>query len=80
MIDRPWLASYPPGMPADVDPSKYKSLVGLMEESFSRYADRTAYSFMGKSITYSDTDKQSRAFACYLQGLGLGKGDRKSVV
>jgi len=80
MIDRPWLASYPPGMPADVDPSKYKSLVGLMEESFSKYADRTAYSFMGKSITYSDTDKQSRAFACYLQGLGLGKGDRVAVM
>ena len=80
MTDRPWLASYPPGMPADVDPSSYRSLVGLMEESFSKYADRTAYSFMGKSITYSDTDKQSRAFACYLQGLGLSKGDRVAVM
>ena len=41
---RAWLSSYPEGVPADIDPSQYSSLVGLMEESFARYADRTAYS------------------------------------
>ncbi|GAA4358586.1 long-chain fatty acid--CoA ligase [Variovorax defluvii] len=80
MTDRPWLSSYPEGVPADIDPSGYTSLVGIMEESFRRFADRTAYSFMGKDLSYADVDKASRAFAGYLQGLGLGKGERVAVM
>jgi len=80
VIDRPWLGSYPQGVPADIDASRYASLVALMEESFTRYADRTAYSFMGKDVSYADVDHQSRAFACYLQGLGLVKGDRVAIM
>ena len=80
MTDRPWLSSYPAGVPADIDPSQYRSLVGLMEESFSRFAGRTAYSFMGKDVSYAEVDKASRAFAAYLQGLGLAKGDRVAVM
>ncbi|MDM0081469.1 long-chain-fatty-acid--CoA ligase [Variovorax sp. J31P179] len=80
MIDRPWLGSYPQGVPADIDASRYASLVALMEESFTQYADRTAYSFMGKDVSYADVDHQSRAFACYLQGLGLVKGDRVAIM
>jgi len=80
MTDRPWLGSYPQGVPADIDPSQYPSLVALMEESFTKYADRTAYSFMGKDVSYGETDKLSRAFAAYLQGLALAKGDRVAVM
>lgn len=80
MTDRPWLSSYPQGVPADIDASQYPSLVALMEESFTKYADRTAYSFMGKDISYAETDRQSKAFAGYLQGLGLAKGDRVAVM
>jgi long-chain acyl-CoA synthetase len=80
MSDRPWLSSYPQGVPADIDPSQYPSLVALMEESFTRYADRTAYSFMGKDVSYAETDRLSKAFAAYLQGLGLAKGDRVAVM
>jgi long-chain acyl-CoA synthetase len=80
MTDRPWLNSYPQGVPADIDASQYPSLVALMEESFKKYADRTAYSFMGKDISYGETDKQSKAFAAYLQGLGLAKGDRVAAM
>ncbi|EJL79795.1 acyl-CoA synthetase (AMP-forming)/AMP-acid ligase II [Variovorax sp. CF313] len=80
MTDRPWLSSYPQGVPADIDASQYTSLVALMEESFAKYADRTAYSFMGKDISYGETDRQSKAFAGYLQSLGLAKGDRVAVM
>ena len=80
MTDRPWLGSYPQGVPADIDASRYPSLVALMEESFAKYADRTAYSFMGKDLSYGEVDKLSRAFAAYLQGLGLVKGDRVAVM
>jgi long-chain acyl-CoA synthetase len=76
----PWLGAYPPGVPAEIDPSQYGSLVQLMEESFRNYADRPAYSFMGKDVTYAQTDAQSRAFAAYLQGLGLAKGDRVAIM
>ena len=80
MTDRPWLSSYPQGVPADIDASQYPSLVALMEESFKKYADRTAYSFMGKDISYGETDRQSKSFAGYLQSLGLAKGDRVAVM
>ncbi|WCM88750.1 long-chain-fatty-acid--CoA ligase [Acidovorax sp. NCPPB 3576] len=80
MNDRPWLAAYPPGVPADIDPAQYPSLVALMEEAFGKYADRVAYSYMGKDVTFGETDVQSRQFAAYLQGLGLAKGDRVAIM
>ena len=77
---RIWLSSYPEGVPAEIDASQYDSLVSLMEESFSKYADRTAYSFMGQNIGYQETDAKSQAFAAYLQSLGLEKGDRVAIM
>jgi long-chain acyl-CoA synthetase len=79
-LDRPWLKAYPPGVPADIDASQYASLVALMEESFSKNASAVAYSFMGKDITFGQTDSLSQAFAAYLQGLGLAKGDRVAIM
>ena len=78
--DRVWLGSYPVGVPADIDPDQYTSLVALMEESFARYAERTAYSFMGKDISYRQTDEDSLALAAYLQSLGLAKGERVALM
>ncbi|SFD88974.1 long-chain-fatty-acid--CoA ligase [Paracidovorax konjaci] len=80
MNDRPWLAAYPAGVPADIDPTQYPSLVALMEEAFQKHADRTAYSFMGKDVSFTDTEVQSRHMAAYLQGLGLARGDRVAVM
>jgi long-chain acyl-CoA synthetase len=80
MTERIWLKSYPQGVPADLDTSQYPSLVALMEESFTKYASRTAYSFMGQDISYGQTDRLSQAFAAYLQGLGLVKGDRVAIM
>ncbi len=80
MTDRIWLSSYPTGVPADIDVAQYTSLVALMEESFKKYAARTAYHFMGKDVTFAQTDSLSQAFAVYLQGLGLAKGDRVAVM
>ena len=80
MTDRPWLAAYPQGVPADIDTTQYSSLVALMDEAFKKYANRVAYSFMGKDVTYARTDSLSSAFAAYLQGLGLVKGDRVAIM
>ena len=80
MTDRIWLNSYPKGVPADINTSMYPSLVALMEESFQKYGSRVAYNFMGKDVTYAQTDSLSQAFAAYLQGLGLVKGDRVAIM
>jgi long-chain acyl-CoA synthetase len=80
MTERIWLKSYPQGVPADLDTSQYPSLVALMEESFKKYANQTAYSFMGRDLTYRQTDSLSQALAAYLQSLGLVKGDRVAIM
>ncbi|MFP5445077.1 MAG: AMP-binding protein, partial [Betaproteobacteria bacterium] len=80
MTHRPWLTAYPQGVPADIDTTQYPSLVALMDEAFTKYAGRVAYSFMGKEVTYAQTDSLSSAFAAYLQGLGLVKGDRVAIM
>jgi long-chain acyl-CoA synthetase len=78
--DRIWLSSYPEGVPSDIDASRYSSLVTLMQEGFSQFADRTAFSFMGKDLSYADLDTQSQAMAAYFQSLGLAKGDRIAIM
>ncbi len=80
VIDRPWLKAYPQGVPADIDASQYLSLVALMEESFKTHRDRVAYSFMGKEITFGQTDSLSLTFGAYLQSLGLAKGERVAIM
>ncbi len=79
-LDRPWLKAYPPGVPTDIDASQYHSLVELMEESFKKNGEKVAYSFMGKDITFGQTDSLSIAFGAYLQSLGLAKGDRVAIM
>ena len=78
--ERVWLESYPEGVPTDIDASEYESLVGLMAESFAKYAQRTAYSFMGQDISYEETDVKSQSLAAYFQSLGLQKGDRVAIM
>ena len=78
--DRIWLSSYPEGVPSDIDASRYSSLVTLMQEGFTQFAERAAFSFMGKDLSYADLDAQSQAMAAYFQSLGLAKGDRIAIM
>ncbi|AEI46627.1 AMP-binding protein [Runella slithyformis] len=75
----PWLKFYPPGMPYEIAPEVYPSLLEMMEEGFSQYAARPAYACMGKQITYAQLDKMSNDFAAYLQSVGLKTGDRIAI-
>ena len=79
-MDRFWLKSYPDGVPADVDTSQYSSLVDLIEQAFKKYADRTAYVSMGRSMSFAEVDRLSRQFASWLQGQGLQRGDRVALM
>ncbi|MDD2879983.1 MAG: long-chain-fatty-acid--CoA ligase [Rhodoferax sp.] len=80
MTDRIWLSSYPEGVPADIDMTRYASMVDMMEESFKAFANRSAYSFMGTELSYKQVDELSQTFGVYLQSLGLSKGDRVAVM
>ena len=80
MSKRPWLNAYPEGVPADIDASQYPSLVALMEEAFAKHADKVAYSFMGKELSFAEVDAKSKLFAAYLQSLGLQRGDRVALM
>ena len=79
-MDKVWLKNYPEGVPAEADVDAFDSIVALFEESVRRYADRPAYSCFGVTITYRELDERSRAFAAYLRGLGLERGDRVSIM
>ena len=71
MQERAWLAHYPEGIPAEIDLSRYTSLVALMEQAFAQHAGRVAFNFMGKDMSFAELDRFSQAFAAYLQSLGL---------
>lgn len=75
----PWLKAYPEGVPYEINPDAYPSLIKLMEEGFKRYADQPAFSNTGKELTFADIDRLSREFAAYLQSIGLKKGDRVAI-
>ena len=79
-MDRPWLRHYPPGVPAEIDPSRYSSLVAMLEESFKAFAALPACVCMGKSITFAELDETSRAFASFLQSRGLQRGARVAIM
>jgi len=79
-MDRFWLKSYPPGVPADIDPSVYPSLVSLLEESFGKYRQAKAYVCMDRAITFGDVDTYSKALAAWLQSRGLRKGARVAIM
>ncbi|MEO8802912.1 MAG: AMP-binding protein [Rudaea sp.] len=80
-VERPWLASYPPGMPAQVDLNEFSSIVQVLETACDRFRHRPAFTNMGKTLSYADIDRLSRQFASYLLNeLKLNKGDRVAIM
>ena len=77
---KPWLASYPDVVPAELPPLEYASLAELLEKSCARYADRIVFSSMGKVMSYRELESQTRKIAAWLQSTGLQKGDRVAVM
>jgi long-chain acyl-CoA synthetase len=79
-MDRIWLKSYPPGVPAEIDPSQLRSLKELLEKSCAEHAERVAFVQMDTALTYRRLDELSRAFAAWLQQAGFAKGDRFAIM
>jgi len=79
-MDRIWLKSYPAGVPADIDPGQYRSLIELFDANIAKYRDRPAFTNMGKTISFDELDKRSRDFGAWLQSRGLAKGARVAIM
>jgi len=80
-MSKPWLQSYPPGVPADIDSTRYASIAQMADESFSKFAERTAYVQMGRNLSYGELDAKSKAFAGWLQQKAkLQRGDRVAIM
>lgn len=81
-MEKIWLEkSYPPGVPFEIDPDKYSSIVEMFNKYVAQYAQRDAYINMGKAITYDELRDKSTSFAAYLQhDLGLKKGDKFAIM
>jgi long-chain acyl-CoA synthetase len=79
--EKVWLASYPPGVPAEVDVRAYASINDVLARSVERFRDRPAFANMGATLTYGDLDARTRAFAAFLQqDLGLKPGERLAIM
>ncbi|MES2758376.1 MAG: long-chain-fatty-acid--CoA ligase [Pseudomonadota bacterium] len=79
-MDKFWLKSYQPGVPAEIDWTQYRSLTHLLEESFRKYAGRKAFVCMDKSITYAELDRMSEQMGAWLQAKGLKQGARVAIM
>lgn len=80
MKDYPWFKHYPDGIPKEINPDTYSSLIELLEESFDKYGDDPAFENMGKSLSFNEVKKLAINFAAYLQNdLKLEKGDRIAI-
>jgi len=62
-VDRYWLKSYPAGIPAEINPAAYRSLRDLIETACAKHAQRPAYTSFGRTLTFGQLDRMSRAFA-----------------
>ena len=78
--NKPWLANYPSGIPANIDTEQYASLVDIIDENLEKFKDKVAFSNFGKELTYKEIDKMSEAFGAYLQSRGLEAGDRIALM
>ncbi|MBK7251572.1 MAG: AMP-binding protein [Gammaproteobacteria bacterium] len=80
-MERFWLKSYPPDVPAEIDTSEYRSLKDLCERHCHEFPERVAYVQMGHAMTYGELESASRAFAAWLQqSAGLEKGERIAIM
>jgi len=80
-VEHVWLRNYQPGVPHTINPDQYSSLTEFFAESFNKYKDHPCFENMGKTISYSELDVQSRDFAAFLQyKFKLAKGDRFAIM
>ena len=80
-MEKIWLQSYEAGVPAEIDISRYESIISVFEESVQKYGAQTAFENMGKGLSYAELAQQAQQFASFLQNtLKLPRGERVAVM
>jgi long-chain acyl-CoA synthetase len=79
-MQKPWLNSYPPGVPAEVRLDPFQSLSAMLEWVVARFGDKPAFSNQGATISWRELDAMARQFAAHLHAAGLCKGDRVAIM
>jgi long-chain acyl-CoA synthetase len=80
-MEKIWLKSYPPGVPAEIDPEFYPSIAAMFDDAIRQHPNRVAYTNFGRNLTFRQLDSMSRSFAAWLQQeAGLQKGDRIALM
>jgi long-chain acyl-CoA synthetase len=79
-MTKPWIKHYPAGVPAEIDVNQYETVSQVLEESMKKYASRTAFVCMGKSITYAQIEAASRSLGAWLQSRGIAPGGRVALM
>ncbi|WP_341313230.1 long-chain-fatty-acid--CoA ligase [Paraburkholderia sp. IMGN_8] len=79
-MEKIWLKSYPPGVPAGIDTVQFSSVADLLEQSFQKYTAERAFVCMGRELTYGELDTRSRHLAAWFQSQGLARGARIAVM
>jgi long-chain acyl-CoA synthetase len=80
VVNRIWLDSYPPGVPAEIDVGEYASVCEVFEECCRAFASRPAFSCMGRTITFADLEALSSTFGAWLQSVGCARGTRVALM
>ncbi len=81
LLDRPWHAHYPPGVPTEIDPARYASLIAMFDETCATYPDRPAFGNFGVFMSYARLQARTRSFAAYLQQtLHVAPGERIALM
>ncbi len=80
-MQKPWLKSYPAGIPEEIDINEFSSVADIFDTSTAKFADLPAYTNFGKTLTYSEVDAYTAQLGAYLKNeLNLEKGDRVAVM
>lgn len=77
---KPWLDNYPSGIPVNIDPDMYPTLLDFADSCFKKYKSKVAFENYGKTITYGQIDKLSTQFAAYLQSRGMEPGQKIAIM
>ena len=80
MCIRDRLSIYPGGIPANIDPDAYTSVVDFVSQKSQEHKKKPAFSLMGTELTYGEIDKLSTQFGAYLQSRGLERGDKFAIM
>lgn len=75
-----WLKSYPSEIAHEIPELAYSSVADLLEDACKTNANLTAFTCMGKSISYAEVEEKSKIIGGWLQSKGLKKGDRVAIM